>query len=67
MLLIDIGYVVIESFLTPIECELITKEVEANIADWFTRQNLMSHAAYISDDNIGRRCVTLQCSFSVLT
>jgi hypothetical protein len=51
------GYIVIKNFLTQAECDLITEEVEAKIAEWFTRENLVSHAAYISDDNIGRRFV----------
>jgi len=49
------GYFLIKNFLTTKQCEDLTKEVENKIPVWFTKENLMKHAAYISDDNKGRR------------
>jgi len=49
------GYILIQNFLSAEQCELIRKEAEGNISEWFTKENLLSHAAYISDDNKGRR------------
>jgi hypothetical protein len=49
------GYILIKNFLSPQQCDVIRKEVEVKIEEWFTKENLVSHAAYVSDDNKGRR------------
>lgn len=52
-----IGYFLIKNFVTSEQCDIIMNEVEGKISDWFVKENLLSHAAYISDDNKGRRLV----------
>jgi len=49
------GYFLIKNFLNQDQCDIIMKETEGKITEWFNKENLMSHAAYISDDNKGRR------------
>jgi hypothetical protein len=49
------GYFLVKNFLTSEQCDIIMKETEGKISEWFVKENLLSHAAYISDDNKGRR------------
>lgn len=49
------GYYLIRNFISPEQCKTVAEISENLITRWYNESNLLSHAAYISDDNKGRR------------